>query len=233
MIDPAAGINEQQLVQWIERSLTTGNNNLSAGYQGQTLLYTETSPHLVIKIAHGDGLLRWFHQRLLKHEFDVYRQLDDFPGVPRCYGLIDNRYLVLHKMDGHTMKQQRPQDEAAYFKLMLDYIEQMHARGVAHFDLKKKTNLLVTAGDEPCLIDLGVAVIYKAGFHPLNHYLFQLASIFDFNAWVRHKYSNQLQQISDEDRPYYQRTWIESVSYKSKRFYKDKIKRILKGQRPR
>jgi serine/threonine protein kinase len=116
---------------------------------------------------------------------------------------------------------------------MLDYIEQMHARGVAHFDLKKKTNLLVTAGDEPCLIDLGVAVIYKAGFHPLNHYLFQLASIFDFNAWVRHKYNNQLQQISDEDRPYYQRTWIESVSYKSKRFYKDKIKRILKGQRPR
>jgi len=95
---------------------------------------------------------------------------------------------------------------------------------VAHFDLKKKTNLLVVDGNRPCLIDLGVAIIRKPGFHPLNKFLFRMARQFDFNAWIRHKYQNNPALISDEDLPYYNKTRTEIYTYKIKRFYKDRIK---------
>lgn len=233
MIDPASDIDEQRLLEWIEQSLASGRNNLSAGYQGQTLLYTDEQHQLVIKVAHGGGVLRWIHQRLLHHEYRVYRQLGDFRGVPRCYGMAADRYLVLQRIDGTTMKQQRPQNDTLYFDTMLEYIKDMHARGVAHFDLKKNTNLLVANGDRPCLIDLGVAVIFKPGFHPINHYLFRLAKQFDYNAWIRHKYNKDLDRISDQDRPYFHKTRIEIYSYRIKRFYKDRILKPLRDHRKR
>jgi len=227
------GIAEAELVSWIEHSLASGSNDLAAGYQGQTLKYVSGEQRLVIKVPHGRGLIRAFNIHLLKHEARVYDKLEGFEAVPRCYGLLAGKYLVLQLIDGSTMKQQRPVDETRYFETMLDYIQRMHAMGVAHFDLKKKSNLLVVDDHRPCLIDFGVAIIYKPGFHPLNHYLFRLAKCFDYNAWIRHKYNNQLQNISAADQPYYNKTWIERYTYRIKRFYKDKFKPLLRGKRGR
>jgi serine/threonine protein kinase len=96
----------------------------------------------------------------------------------------------------------------------------MHQLQVAHMDLKKKDNLLVTADDKPCLIDFGAAVIKKPGFHPLNAFWFNLAKRFDFNAWVKQKYHNNMHNLSGEDRKYYQRTFIEKISSSVKKLYK-------------
>lgn len=228
LTDSSRVFDEAELVQWIEHSLVSGSNDLAAGYQGQTLKYVNGDQRLVIKVPHGRGLLKAFNIHLLKHEAQVYRKLQGFEGVPECHGLVAGKYLVLELIDGTTMKQQRPSDETRYFNTMLEYVQRMHALGVAHFDLKKKTNLLVVDGKRPCLIDLGVAIIYKPGFHPLNHYLFRLAKCFDYNAWIRHKYNNQLADISAADRPYYNKTWIERYAYRIKRFYKDKFKPIFR-----
>ena len=227
MIKQSCGIDETRLGEWIEHSLASGTHSLAAGYQGQTLKYVDDRHRLVIKVPHGSGPFRYFHTRLLKHEYEVYKHLQDFAGVPECYGLADDKYLVLQLVEGTTM-QQRPEDEVRYFATMLDYIKQMHDLGVAHFDLKKKTNLLVVEGSTPCLIDLGVAIIKKPGFHPLNHYLFELAKRFDFNAWIRHKYGNRPENIAAEDTQYYNRTGIEIYSYKIKRFYKDRLKPLFR-----
>lgn len=224
MLDPSSGINETELVQWIENSLATQTNNLAAGYQGQALKYVDERHQLAIKVPHGRGPLKYFHIRLLRHEYDVYRRLKGFEGVPACYGMAGGRYLVLQLIDGTTIGEERPSDESAYFSRMLEYIKQMHAMGVAHFDLKKKTNLLVTGDGRPCLIDLGVAVIFKTGFHPLNKFLFNMARQFDFNAWIRHKYNKNIALISDEDRHYYKKTRVEKYTWKIKRFYKDSVK---------
>ena len=86
-------------------------------------------------------------------------------------------------------------------------------------DLKRKDNLLVRADESPCILDFGAAVIKKPGSHPLNHYHYQLAKQFDFNAWIKHKYHDRLDDISDEDRPLYKVTWTESIASKIKRLY--------------
>jgi len=44
-------------------------------------------------------------------------------------------------------------------------IATIHERGVAHGDLKRKDNILVTPDWYPYLIDFGVSTVRKTGFH--------------------------------------------------------------------
>ncbi len=224
MLRQLTGLSESDLSAWIKDSLSSESNSFAAGYQGQTLAYIDDNHRLIIKVPHGSGVMRKINVHLLRHENRVYEKLQGFDGIPACYGMVDNQYLVLQLIDGTTMQQQRPSNEEAYFDTMLAYLKKMHDMGVAHFDLKKKTNLLVVEGHTPCFIDLGVAVIRKPGFHPLNHYLYNLARRFDYNAWIRHKYGNRPTNISDEDSRYYNKSSIEIYTWKLKRFYKDKVK---------
>lgn len=214
------GLKESSLKQWIEDSLRNNTHTLAAGYQGKTLLFEGDNYRLVIKTPHGRGLVKYIHTLMLRHEHQVYETLKNFEGCPECYGLVDNKYLVLQFIDGSPIRNKQPDDHDAYFKKLLDLIESMHHFQVAHADLKKKDNLLVTSDDKPCLIDFGTAVIKKPGFHPLNAYWFNLAKRFDYNAWVKHKYHNNMHNLSDDDSVYYQRTFIEKISSTVKKSYK-------------
>lgn len=213
MID---GVDTIVLRQWIETSLADNSHVLAAGYQGKTLLYEHDGRKFVIKTPHGIGVSRLVHTHMLRHEYQVYRRLADYPYAPICYGMVDNRYLVLEYIDGTTIRDHRPSDEAAYIDILFDAIRQLHERDVAHMDLKRKDNLLVTIDDKPCLLDFGTAVIRKPGLHPLNRFRYRLARQFDYNAWVKHKYHDRMHAISDEDRPYYRVTRIEALASRLK-----------------
>ena len=76
--DLPEGVCEKRLAQWVESSLAENTNNLSSGLQGQTLIYKDSQPNLVIKVSHGKGLMLLLNKRMLKHEYEVYRKLDGF-----------------------------------------------------------------------------------------------------------------------------------------------------------
>jgi len=223
MLEGLNDLSEAELIQWIEQSLADKRNILAAGYQGQTLIYNTDHHQLVIKVPHGRGLIKRFHVSMLKHEYAVYKKLTGFSGAPKCYGLVDGQYLVIAFISGEPIRNKRPLDKENFFKKLFQYIEEMHAQGVAHMDLKRKDNLLIVDGKEPCLIDFGTAVIRKEGFHPFNHFHYKLAKRFDFNAWIKHKYNNKLESVSEADMPYFNKTYTEIFSRKIKRFYKNYI----------
>jgi serine/threonine protein kinase len=213
-------LDEAGLKQWIEESIATNANTLAAGYQGQTLLYEDAGNSYVIKVPHGKGMARYFHRHMLRHEYDVYRKLGDFSGSPRCLGLIDKQYLVLEFVEGRTIRSKRPLDEDEFHHKLFEHIETMHARGVAHMDLKRKDNLLVKTDESPCILDFGAAVIRKTGFHPLNAYRYKIAKQFDYNAWLKHKYHDRYpRDISIVDRKYYRLTWVEALASRIKAIY--------------
>ena len=213
-------LDETALKKWIEESIASGANNLAAGYQGQTLYYEDENNRYVIKVPHGKGLALSFHQRMLRHEYEVYKKLGDFDGAPACYGLIDNQYLVLEYVDGRTIRKKRPLDEEEFHAKLLNHIKKMHAKSVAHMDLKRKDNLLVKTDESPCILDFGAAVIKKPGFHPFNQYHYQVAKQFDYNAWIKHKYHDRsTDEITMFDRRYYKVTWIEAVASIVKQIY--------------
>ena len=212
-------LDQPKLKQWIEDSLAANTNILAAGYQGQILHYEDADHDFLIKVPHGHGLARHLHRHMLRHEYAAYQQLGDFEGAPACHGLIDGQYLVLEYVQGRTIRKKRPLDEDEFHTRLFDYIRAMHARGVAHMDLKRKDNLLVKSDESPCILDFGAAVIRKKGLHVFNQYHFKIGKQFDYNAWIKHKYHDRMDEISMIDRKYYRPTWIEIVASGVKSVY--------------
>lgn len=222
-----SGINEDELLRWIETSVKTGSNILSYGYQGHIYLCQDEGRRLVIKAPMGWGVGRFIRRIMLRNEFRIYSRLSGVDGIPHCFGFLKENYLVLQFIDGVSIKNARIANREQFYKTLLDLIKNLHAAGVAHGDLKKKDNLLVVDQQTPCVIDFGVAVIKKKGFAPLNHFIYNILVKFDFNAWAKLKYNGKLENISDEDREYYHRTLIETVSHKIKRVYRNCIRRFF------
>ena len=220
------GLDESALKLWVENSLRDNNHILAAGYQGKTLEYKDAQHHLVIKVPHGSGLIKFFHTLMLRHEHRVYQQLEGFSACPKCYGMLANTYLILEYIDAKPIRERRPESPDIFFSHLLDQIKEMHRRQVAHMDLKKKDNLMVGANQQAWIIDFGASVIYKNGFHPLNHFWYKLAQQFDYNAWVKHKYHNNQDNISVQDNQYYRRTIIERIARRLKSVYQTTINYI-------
>lgn len=200
---------EDQLRDWITRSLANQQNILATSNQGTILLYQQDGHSLIIKTAMGRGLMLWIRQRTLQREFRAYRQLEGVTGIPACYGLLDQRYLLLEHVSGRPYREAEIDDRERYFAQLLEILNTIHDRSVAHGDLKSKGNLLVTDQQQPCVIDFGTAFRFKSGFHPINNWFFRTARRLDLNAWVKHKYQGHYSNASPEDARLLHYSWLE------------------------
>lgn len=150
---------------------------------------------------------RWLSLHSLKREYQAYQRLQGVSGTPACLGLYFGQYLVLEWIDGQPLDASAA-SESHLFVTLRQTIDQMHAAGVAHGDLKRKNNILVSVEGVPTIIDFGTAVIKKPGFHPINHWLFAFLAQTDRNAWIKHKYKGY-EDIGPDDRAYLKRSWLE------------------------
>ena len=196
---PLTGIPED-LEAWIESSLASGSNILATSNQGIVLLFEGDGLKLVIKSAMGRGPVRKARQATLEREYAAYQRLQGVEGVPACYGLLAGRYLLMEFIDGTAYRHATWQDRDQWFAGLLLVIQNFHARGVSHGDLKSKTNLIVGSDQKPYVIDFGTTFLHKDGFHPVNNHLFEYGKRLDINAWVKHKYHGRYKNASEEDR---------------------------------
>jgi predicted Ser/Thr protein kinase len=225
---PLDATTERALIDWIEARTRTGKAAHARGYQGAVHLYECDGRRLIVKVATGGGLRGWLRRWMLRREHETYLRLEGFAGSPACHGLIRGRYLVLDYVEAVPLRRERISDPRLFFDTLLAYIKELHRRGVAHADLKRRDNLLVIDSRLPCLIDFGAAVVLKPGFAPINHYLYWLAQRFDFNAWAKLKYDGRMEQMTAEDRLYYHFTTVERIARTIKRSYL-KFKRRIAG----
>ncbi len=192
-------ISEPPFRQWIEDSLAQGENILAVSNQGTILHYERDGLELVVKSAMGRGPVRSVRQRTLLREYEAYQRMEGLQGVPRCFGLVDGRYLVLEFIRATPYREAAWTDRERWFKELLAVLRSFHDRGVSHGDLKSKSNILVTHDQKPCVIDFGTAFIRKPGFHPVNNRLFEHGCRMDINAWVKHKYHGRYEDIEGAD----------------------------------
>jgi serine/threonine protein kinase len=228
MLAPLDIPTERALIEWVQARTRAGQPAHARGYQGPVYLYESEGRRFIVKTAVGGGLAGLLRRWMLRREYEAYQRLTDFAGSPRCYGLIDGRYLVLDYIDGPSLRSGRIDDRRTYFDTLFAHIRELHRRGVAHADLKSRDNLLVIGGRLPCLVDFGAAIVRKPGIAPFNHYLYELARRLDFNAWAKLKYQGRMEELTPEDRPYYRRTVIEIVARAIKRSYLWLKRRIVR-----
>jgi len=186
---------------------------LARSNQGVIYRLTLEGRELAVKTAAGKGPLLAINRHALKREFRAYSRLDGVTGIPRCRGLVDGRFLVLDFIDARPFRDARTGPE--FFDRLLDTIQAMHSRGVAHGDLKRKANLMVDAQGRPVLLDFGAATLLHSGWHPLNRRLFEFMRQTDLNAWVKLKYGGY-SDVSEADRVLLRRSWLERVLSRSR-----------------
>jgi predicted Ser/Thr protein kinase len=199
------------LLPAIEAAVASGSKRLNAGNQGAVHLFEHGGRRFIVKSPSRRGPLGALQLRHLRHEHRAYERLHGVAGVPECYGVAGGRYLVLDYVEGPNARDAKLSDRDGFYDRALAVIQAMHARGVAHVDLKRRDNILVAAGERPLILDFGVSVLREPGSHPWNHYVFDLARRLDLNAWIKHKYRHRRDEISDADRAYYRPMLYESV----------------------
>ncbi len=125
-----------------------------------TGLYGGPSGRVVLKLGRTAGLLgipgSWIGRLLCDRELDVYRAVDDLPGVPKCLGRWGETGLVHIFVDGHPL-QKREQVNDDFFPRLERLIYELHCRDIAYVDLEKRENILVDAEGRPSLIDFQIS----------------------------------------------------------------------------
>ncbi len=101
---------------------------------------------------------------LARRELRAWRALDGHPAVPRFVGAIDRLAFAVEYRPGRTLFGVWGQPLAEGFLAQLEEaLSEMHRRGVAHLDLKNRTNVLSDEHGRPVLIDFGSALVFRPG----------------------------------------------------------------------
>jgi len=197
--------NLEQLRSWLRTELDSSGKSLGKGYQASIDLYKSPFGDFALKRVHGNFLFRRLREAIIRREFSVYQYLLDIPGIPKCLGLIDKKYLLLEYLPGQTFRkyETKLQERDKFFKGLLVIIKAMHQAGVAHGDLKKKDNILVTQGEKPYVIDFGTAYLRKDQYSWWNWWVFKRMVQADYNAWIKLKYQRRFENLSPADAKIY------------------------------
>ncbi len=197
--------NLEQLRSWLRTELDSSGKSLGKGYQASIDLYKSPFGDFALKRVHGNFLFRRLREATIHREFSVYQYLLDIPGIPKCLGLIDKKYLLLEYLPGQTFRkyETKLQERDKFFKGLLVIIKAMHQAGVAHGDLKKNDNILVTQGEKPYVIDFGTAYLRKDQYSWWNWWVFKRMVQADYNAWIKLKYQRRFENLSPADAKIY------------------------------
>jgi len=129
-------------------------------FYAATGLYVRGEERAVIKLGRSTSFfglpLGWAGRWLVRRELELYRRVDDIPGVPRCLG-SHGEYAFGHAyVEGHPMRRSEIVPEP-FFPQLERLVEEIHRREIAYVDLSKPENILVGDDGRPWLIDFGIA----------------------------------------------------------------------------
>jgi predicted Ser/Thr protein kinase len=101
----------------------------------------------------------WIARVLCHREARALARLDGLRGTPRLFA-TERGTLRREWIEGRPMQLARPSDPA-YFRAARTLLARLHRRGVAHNDVAKEPNWLVTSAGEPALVDFQLAVVVR------------------------------------------------------------------------
>jgi RIO-like serine/threonine protein kinase len=132
---------------------------------------------------------RW----LARREARALQQLAGLDGIPRLLDW-DGHRLLRTCIAGRTMHESPPRD-AAYFREAHRLLRAMHRRGVAHNDLAREPNWLVTPAGAPAVIDFQLAWCDRR-----RGRLFRLMAREDLRHLLKHKRHYCPQRLTARER---------------------------------
>jgi len=140
---------------------------------------------------------------LATREAAALRRAEGLANIPDFYALARPWILVMEHLDARPVTALNEDERGrvltpGFFAALTSLIEQLHARGVAHGDLEKLDNILVTPAGEPAIVDFAAAIM--AGRNPLAALVLPQVEANDFRAVYKLKSQYAPELLTDEER---------------------------------
>ena len=121
--------------------------------------------------------------------------------VPKLLHKPDKRSFLMtyHKSEQITRLSTKQPNWPDFFDKLSTAIDQIHAAGVAHNDLRNPTNTLVTDEGEPILVDLVACFCQGQSWNLLNQWLFEKFCQVDKSAITKIKTRVAPELLNDQD----------------------------------
>lgn len=194
---PVARLRRRELRAHVKRVIHQGK-----GYQSTVYLVEVGGQQAAVKdFATAPRLFRRFvAPALLRREARALRHLAGVPGVPQLYARIDALAIAMQYIEGTPISQfERGELAPEVFPRIQQVIDAIHEHGVAHGDIKRRSNLLLTPGGEIFVIDFAAALIGNRPLHPLINRLQQLMAEVDDKSLPRLKKAVAPELLTDDD----------------------------------
>jgi hypothetical protein len=156
-----AALTRAELAAASPEVLNRGNRRnpdvLLAEHGGERLVVKDFAPR-------GPWVRALLGPWIAAREARAYQQLDGHPAVPRFRGWIDRLAFAVEYRPGRRLSRSRAATlPAEFLPRLAAAVEEMHARGVVHLDLRHRSNVLVAEDGSPVLIDFGSALCFRPG----------------------------------------------------------------------
>ncbi|HEX8235925.1 MAG TPA: hypothetical protein VF600_08210 [Abditibacteriaceae bacterium] len=175
--NPFAGLRRRDLPQVTARVIHQGR-----GYGSTVSLIEKNGQRAAVKdFYRAPG---WFRvlvaPYLLSREARALRRLHGVPGVPQILGRIDRYAIVTQYIEGTPLDHFSTGELAPeVFPRVQQVIDGIHARGVSHGDLKRRSNLLLTPDGAIYLVDFAAATVGQKPLRPFTNWLQKQMALVD------------------------------------------------------
>ena len=109
---------------------------------------------------------------LIGREGKALSRLTDVPGAPKLVQLVDRYGLALEHIDGKNLKEVTDPIPDGFFDKLIEVVNTIHGRGIAHCDLRTSGNVMITNDGKPCIVDFAACVMRGRGWNPFINWLF-------------------------------------------------------------
>jgi hypothetical protein len=112
--------------------------------------------------ARSGWVRAWIAPWLVRREMRAYRALAGHPAVPGLLGRVDRLAFALEYRPGAIMSASLANEvPAGFVQELYEAVRLMHERGVAHLDLRHRSNLLAGEDGHPVLLDFASSVCFE------------------------------------------------------------------------
>jgi len=103
---------------------------------------------------------------LARREVAALRRVEGIPNVPRVLASPQPWMLVIEHVNAKSVTAlDAPRLDREFFDRLTSLVDELHGRGLAHGDLEKLDNILVTPAMQPAVVDFAASVM--SGANPL------------------------------------------------------------------
>jgi len=173
------------------------------GWQPDIYLVRRADGLAVLKDYSRRGpLVRLVGAFLIRRENAAYQRLKGVTGVPQGLGRVGRLGLLTEFVDAELVTKyvETRKLPAEYFERLYELLQRIHAAGVAHGDLKRRRNLMITRDFQPYIIDFAASWCKGPKWNLLRNWFFRQVCQVDRNAVAKLKWRHAPHLLTEEER---------------------------------